>query len=205
MLDESHLLGEDMFDDLEDGRGRLLEIRLDHFRIVRWRNRKSAVEKRCAGVSILARDRFDCALIPQDLPPKRPFSRCSLIVTAVGLRRQPFRRTGVCLPRPPTARLEKDSVSLLTRDHAHCHWGGRRLNHIICGDLNPPSWRGDFEEWITESSSLELSDPMTPTSHSGSTLDRLLLSPGVGLWGAPLPHLLRRAETSSWMAATFLL
>ena len=86
MLTDSQLLGEDIFADLENGRGRLLKIQLRHFRVAHWHNRETAVEVRCGGVLILARDGIDFALTPQDLLPRRPFSCCSLIASAVGGR-----------------------------------------------------------------------------------------------------------------------
>ena len=72
-------------------------------------------------------------------------------------------------------------------NHSFRHWNNCRLNHIICGDLNPPSWQDGYEEWIGESGLWELSDPTIPTFPSGNALDRFLLAPGEHLWEALLP------------------
>ena len=92
----------------------------------------------------------------------------------------------ICPPRP-TARVTPNCVSSLTANHPFCFWDGCRLNHIICGDLNPPSWRDGFEECLSESGLWELSDPTAPTFPSGNALDRFLLAQGEHLWDALLP------------------
>ena len=187
ILTESHLLDEDIYTDPGDGKERIMHIQLDHYHIAHWRNRESSVGRRCGGVLILTRAGIDCTLVPQNLLPERPISCCSLIVTAVGGCCQPFRLTGIYLPPPPTAKVTPECVSSLTDDHSICFWNDSRLNHIICGDLNPPSWREGFEEWLEESGIWELSDPTTPTFPSGNALDRFLLIPGDHLWDALLP------------------
>ena len=51
---ESHLLDDDIFTDPGEGKERKIKIQLDHYRVVRWRNREPSVTHRCGGVLILA-------------------------------------------------------------------------------------------------------------------------------------------------------
>ena len=186
VITESHLRDEDNFTDLGESKERHTRIRLDHYQIAHWRNREPETDHRCGGVLILSRPGIDCTLIPRDLLPRRPLSCCSLIVTAVGGCCQPFRLTGVYLP-PPTAKVTSRDVASLLDDHTFCYWNGQRLNHPICGDMNPPSCREDFEEWAGERGLWELSDPAEPTFSSGNALNRFLLGPGEDVWGRCFP------------------
>ena len=194
ILTESHLKDEDIYTDPGDGKERVMLIKLDHYNITHWHNRESELNWRCGGVLILTRAGIDCTLVPQDVLPSRPLSCCSLIVTAIGGCCQPFRLTGIYLPPPPTARVKPRDLAPLLKDHPHCYWTGQRLTHIICGDLNPPSWREGFEEWLGEMGVWELSDPTIPTYPRGDALDRFLLIPGDEHWEALLPDPMNQVD-----------
>ena len=194
VLTESHLLDEDIYKDPGDGKERIMLIQLSHYKIAHWYNRESTVNQRCGGVLVLARAGIDVTPIPQELLPARPLSCCSLIVEAIGGCSQPFRLTGVYLPPPPTARVTQQNISSLVADHPFCYLGGQRLNHILCGDFNSPSWPEIFEEWLSESGIWILSDPSTPTFPSGNALDRFLLLPGEEVWDAILPPSMKLAD-----------
>ena len=187
VLTESHLLDEDIFTSTAEGKERIMKIHLTHYKVAHWHNRESTVTQRCGGVLILTRPGIDVTLLPQDILPQRPLSCCSLIVEAVGGCSQPFRLTGVYLPPPPTARVTKDQMSSLITDHPSCRWKGRLLNHILCGDFNPPSWQEQFDDWVGMSGLIELSDPSIATFPSGNALDRIFLLPGEEIWEAVLP------------------
>ena len=141
ILTESHLTDDDIFEYPGKETERVLRINLDHYNIAHWRNRETEVGWRCGGVLMLTRAGFGRVLAPQDLLPGRPVSCRSLIVTAIGGCCQLSRFTGIYLPPPPTSRIKPSDVPPLLMDHPHCYWVGRKLNHIICGDFNSPSWR----------------------------------------------------------------
>ena len=151
VITESHLLDKDIFQDPGDGKERIMRLKLEHYHVIHWHNREETVNHRCGGVLIIARAGIDCTLVPQDLLPSRPLSCCSLIVTAVGGCSLPFRLTGVYFPPPPTARVTHVQAAPLLHEHEYCKWENAQLNHIICGDLNPPSWKEDFDEWLSAS------------------------------------------------------
>ena len=136
---------------------------------------------------MLARAGTNCTLIPQELLPVRPVSCCSMVVEAIGGRCQPFRLTGIYIPPPPTTRMTRERIAPLVAENSFGEWKGQKLGHMICGDLNPPSWRETFEEWLSEAGILELSDPQVPTFSSGNALDRILMLPGDTVWEAIMP------------------
>ena len=127
---------------------------------------------------MLARPGINFKLVPQELLPERPISCCSMAAEAIGGCCQPFRLTGLYVPPPPTVRASGESIRAILAENSFNSWRGQPLNHLICGDLNPPGRREQFEEWIGESGLLELNDPRVPTYPSGNTLDYILLLPG---------------------------
>ena len=97
-----------------------------------------------------------------------------MVVEAVGGCSQPFRLTSIYIPPPPMAKATGEKMAGILEENAFCSWRGQRLNHVVCGDLNPPGWREQFEEWLSETGLLELNDPRVPTYPSGNTLDYIL-------------------------------
>ena len=54
-------------------------------------------------------------------------------------------------------------IDVLTDDNEYSRLGDEWLNHVICGDFNPTSWKEDFEIWTGEKGLWELTDPTVPT------------------------------------------
>ena len=197
VLTESHLLDEDIFLGRRKGKKRIPLITIDHYKIAHWHNRESTVKQRCGGVLILARPVIDVSLVPQELLPwwlLRPVSCCPMVVEAVGGCSQPFRHTGLYIPPSPTVRARGESVATILTENSFSSSKGQRLNHLICGDLNPTGWREQFEEWLGETGLLMLNDPQFPTFPSGNTLDYILLMPGDVVWEAVMPFPLRTSD-----------
>ena len=101
ILTESHLRDEDIFHVPKPGGERILRIPMQHYRVIHWRNRESAEERRSGGVLMVARDGVDCTLVPQELLPKSPISCCSVVINAVDNLACPFRLAGAYFPPPP--------------------------------------------------------------------------------------------------------
>ena len=85
--------------------------------------------------------------------------------------------TGVYIPPRETPMLNIDLLKKLSAN-IHDVTTGTIISHLIGGDFNTPSWCPLFEEWGLEEGLWQLNDPTLPTANTGSTLDRVLYSPG---------------------------
>ena len=172
VLTESHLRDEDIFEYLEDGVTKNIKLNVSPYRVVNWHNRENMEMQRSGGVLIIARMGIDFTNVPQTRLPVEPLSCCSVRVHAIDGVGSPFRLTGLYIPPPPTAKMNAQFLESLTCDDELDFYGEERLNHIICGDFNPPSWSEMYDISMAESGLFDLSDPSVPTFPSGNSLDR---------------------------------
>ena len=138
------------------------------------------------GVLILVRTDLDAEEI-EDLPEYRHLiDVCSIIIYPNETEADGIRISGVYISPSATARAE-DLTPLTSMRQQSINNRGEQLNHLILGDLNPNSWKGDkdkmFQEWLAEQELWELTNPAIPTHNEGSALDKVLLLPGAEvLW-----------------------
>ena len=191
ILTESHLRDEDIFyyppGCSGDVSKRIYKIKMDNYHIANWSNRDSSEVPIGGGVLILARNGVTTRKTNQEHMPPRPLSCCSIIVEAINGCSDPFKLTGVYFPPPPTARLTERLASPITKPEHQEHVGVEVLNHVICGDFNPTTWKEDFTEWICSAGAWELTDPGESTFEGGGALDKFIILPGTRVFEALLP------------------
>ena len=150
------------------------------------------------GVMILISTELDAEEI-KDIPKYPPhISVCSAIIYPHEIERSGIRITGVYLS--PTAKPSAEDLKPLTSQQEQS-WNkeGEQLNHLIIGDFNPTSWKGEkgklFQEWLAENELWELTDPTIPTHMEGSALDKILLLPGESVLWDLLPPEIENGKT----------
>ena len=116
--------------------------------------------------------------------PPLPIDVCSFILYPSKDAGYGIRVTGIYLP--PSAEATPAMLSTLTKaNYQSCGLQGGSLSHLILGDLNPNCWKGTkkagFTEWLMEDGLWELTDPQLATFKTGSSLDKVLLKPGIDI------------------------
>ena len=154
-------------------------------------NRYTVIAKSCrtdaatGGVFILVSTELDAEEI-QNLPKYPPLlSICSLVIYPHETEAGGIRITGVYIS--PSAKTSASDIEDLTQNRNQTYTKeGELLNHLILGDLNPNSWKGEkdshYQDWLAEKEVWELTNPILPTHTEGSALDKVLLLPG---WHIP--------------------
>ena len=113
------------------------------------------------------------------LPPL--LNACAAIIYPHCKEATGMRLTGVYFS--PSAKMQAEDIKALMESKNQSYAkSGIKLNHLLTGDFNPKSWKGDDETrflgWLSTEGLWELSSPTIPTHEEGSVLDRMLLLPG---------------------------
>ena len=96
ILTESHLKDEDLFARQPYGdREKKFRFKLNHYKIIGWRNRESEVVRIGGGGGpIKAKTWVDCEVLGTEMAPGRPLNCCAITVESVAGCSAPFRLTG---------------------------------------------------------------------------------------------------------------
>ena len=151
------------------------ELHIENYEVIANSCRSDAA---AGGVIILVHTDLDAEEI-KDMPEYPHYMNiCSAVIYPQEIESSGIRITGVYLS--PAARTRAEDLKQLTSDQYQT-WNkkGDQLNHLLPGDFNPRSWRGEgdtkFPEWMAEKELWELTDPGIPTHVGGSALDKVLL------------------------------
>ena len=171
----------------------LLDPEVDALQIPNYRIiDKKGSSKFLGGVLILVRTTTSCRKFTRPIQPVNSIDTCSMVLHPTGAEDYAIQITGIYIP--PSAKIDGDNLNPLL--HPDCRARtpeGEITSHLLIGDFNPNCWAENaeiqYQEWIIGHGLWELADPHLPTFATGSSLDKILLSPGRDIpeeWLSPL-------------------
>ena len=152
------------------------KIVLDTYKKAHESCREFEVEQACGGVLIMVKHHVRYRKMDEVPGVALPLNSCSILVFLYARDIPALRVTGAYFP--PSARPTTERAAMLTDHRSTAGYRGETIGHLICGDLNHPSWLTQYEEWVGEAGLMELTNPELGTFASGNSLDKFLFLPG---------------------------